>query len=50
MVFDGTISLHGQLFSDDGVHLVEGVETGDDPHTIGARLAERLAQELHEGQ
>ena len=47
MVFDGTISLHGQLFSDDGVHIVEGVETGDDPHTIGARLAERLAQELH---
>jgi hydroxymethylbilane synthase len=50
MVLDGTISLRGQLFSDDGVHMVEGVETGDDPRTVGARLAEKLARKLRESQ
>jgi hydroxymethylbilane synthase len=44
------ITLHGQLFSDDGLRMVEAVETGDDPRTVGARLAERLAQELHDRQ
>lgn len=43
-----TIALHGQLFSDDGLRMVEGVETGDDPQPIGARLAERLARKLLE--
>ncbi len=43
-----TISLHGQLFSDDGLRMVEGVETGDDPQAVGTSLAGRLAQELHE--
>lgn len=50
MVFDGTISLRGQLFSDDGSRMVEGGEIGDDPHTIGARLAENLARKLQESQ
>lgn len=43
-----TITLHGQLFSDDGLRMVEGVETGDNPQSVGARLAERLAQKLQE--
>jgi hydroxymethylbilane synthase len=41
-----TISLHGQLFSDDGVKCVGGVEEGDDPLQVGARLAEKLMGEL----
>lgn len=49
-VFDGTISLHGQLFSDDGRRMVEGGESGDEPLTIGVRLADRLARELLESQ
>ncbi|UCE59270.1 MAG: hydroxymethylbilane synthase [Phycisphaerales bacterium] len=42
------VSLHAQLFSEDGVHLVEGVETGPDPVEIGRKLAERLKSELEE--
>jgi glutamate-1-semialdehyde 2,1-aminomutase len=30
--------------------VVEGGDSGDDPHAIGVRLAERLAQELHDRQ
>lgn len=41
-----TVSLHGQLFSDDGVQCVGGVEKGDDPLAVGAKLAERLRREL----
>jgi len=48
IVNGSTIALHGQLFSDDGLRMVEGVETGDDPQLVGSRLAERLAQELRE--
>lgn len=44
---DGTaISLHGQLFSDDGLRMVDAVEEGEDPHDVGTRLAERLLREL----
>ncbi len=42
------ISLHGQIFSDDGERMVEGVETGDDPRMIGRRLADRLTRELRD--
>ena len=49
-VSGSTITLHGQLFSDDGLRMVEGIETGDDPQPVGARLAERLAQNLHDRQ
>ena len=41
-----TVSLHGQLFSEDGMKCVGGVEKGDDPLVVGARLAERLLVEL----
>ncbi|MBU0717097.1 MAG: hydroxymethylbilane synthase [Planctomycetes bacterium] len=41
-----SVSLHGQLFSDDGTRMVEGVETGNEPQSVGARLAERLLREL----
>ncbi len=41
-----TVSLHGQLFSEDGAQCVGGVEEGDDPLGVGARLAERLTREL----
>lgn len=43
-----TINLHGQLFSDDGLRMVEGVETGDDSQSVGTRLAKHLAQKLRE--
>jgi hydroxymethylbilane synthase len=49
-VSGSTITLRGQLFSDDGSRMVEGGEMGDDPHTIGARLAEELARKLQESQ
>jgi len=42
-----SIMLHGQLFSDDGLRMVEGVETGGDPQSVGACLADRLARKLH---
>jgi hydroxymethylbilane synthase len=37
-----TITLRGQLFSDNGLRMVEGVETGHDPDALGERLANRL--------
>ncbi len=44
---DGTtIALHGQLFSDDGLRVAETIEKGDDPHSVGSRLARRLLSEL----
>lgn len=42
----GTVSLHAQLFSEDGKHLAEGVESGSDPSGVGQRLAVRLLGEL----
>ena len=42
----GEIRLRGQLFSDDGVRMVEGVETGADPQRVGECLAKRLITEL----
>jgi len=42
----GTVSLHAQLFSDDGSRMVEGIDTGDDPQALGRRLAEKLLAEL----
>ncbi len=45
-VEESKISLHAQLFSDDGNRCVEGTEVGDDPAAIGQRLAERLIEEL----
>jgi hydroxymethylbilane synthase len=41
-----TVSLHGQLFSEDGTRLSEGTDTGDDPIALGRRLAHRLVREL----
>jgi hydroxymethylbilane synthase len=45
-VQNGVISLMGQLFTDDSVRLVAGIETGDDASAVGARLADRLRHEL----
>jgi hydroxymethylbilane synthase len=44
----GGIELCGQLFSDDGVHMAEGAETGDDPVAVGQKLADRLLADLRE--
>lgn len=41
-----SITLHGQLFSDDGCDLAESKETGNNPLQIGISLAERLVGEL----
>lgn len=41
-----TISIHGQLFSDDGSRMVEETLTGDDPETLGRTLAERIKAKL----
>ena len=41
-----TVSLHAQLFSDDGTRMVEGVESGSDPESVGKKLADRLLGEL----
>lgn len=41
-----TITLHGQLFSDDGLRMVEGTATGDDPQSLGRSWADHLAREL----
>jgi hydroxymethylbilane synthase len=38
-----TVTLHGQLFSDDGARIVEGTETGSVPDMVGESLARRLA-------
>ncbi|MCH8150219.1 MAG: hydroxymethylbilane synthase, partial [Planctomycetes bacterium] len=40
------VTLHAQLFSDDGERKVEGVETGSDPREVGLRLAAWLLAEL----
>ena len=40
------ISLHAQLFSDDGQRVVEGVEAGEDPESVGLVIARRLLREL----
>jgi len=48
-VSGSTITLHGQLFSDDGLRMVEGVETGDDSGTLGRHLADSLLQKLQGG-
>jgi hydroxymethylbilane synthase len=45
--YEGAISLHAQLFTDDAARMVEGVEVGSDPIAVGQRLAERLLRELH---
>ncbi len=37
-----SVSLHGQLFSDDGARVIEGVEVGEEPEAVGVRLAQRL--------
>jgi hydroxymethylbilane synthase len=42
----GAITLRGQLFSEDGTDMVEGVEMGDDPVAVGERLADRLLVDL----
>ncbi len=42
------ITLRGQLFSEDGKHVVEGVEEGDDPAVVGEALAARLIRELQD--
>ena len=44
-----SVTLCGQLFSDDGVRMVEGVESGNDPVAVGERLAARLLSELGGG-
>lgn len=44
----GKVSLHGQLFSQDGQRMVEGVESGDDPESVGVGLADRLVGELRD--
>ena len=41
-----TISLHAQLFSDDGERKVEGVEVGKDAEAVGLAIAKRLLSEL----
>jgi len=40
------ITLHAQLFSDDGERMVELRETGSDPAALGARVAEALRRKL----
>ncbi|MHC4589750.1 MAG: hydroxymethylbilane synthase [Planctomycetota bacterium] len=42
----GGIELRGQLFSDDGVHMVEGAEAGEDPVAVGRKLADRMLADL----
>jgi hydroxymethylbilane synthase len=40
------VSLHAQLFSDDGERMVEGTEVGEDAEAVGLKIAERLLGEL----
>jgi hydroxymethylbilane synthase len=42
------VTLHAQLFSDDGVAFTEGSHTGDDPVIVGRELGLRLRAELAE--
>ncbi|MHC4651784.1 MAG: hydroxymethylbilane synthase [Planctomycetota bacterium] len=44
----GAIELRAQLFSDDGWHMVEGVESGEDSVAVGHTLADRLLAALRE--
>lgn len=46
---DNKLTLHAQLFSDDGVKMVEGTETGSEAETVGGSLAERLLAALRSG-
>ncbi|MFG0252871.1 MAG: hydroxymethylbilane synthase [Phycisphaerales bacterium JB038] len=41
-----TITLFGQLFTDDMTRVAEGEEVGADPFAVGAALAQRLVAEL----
>lgn len=44
---DGSkVTLHGQLFDDPGIKMVEATETGDDPLKVGYALADRLVAGL----
>jgi len=44
---DGSrVRLHAQLFSPDGAHVAETIESGDDPESLGLTLARRLLAEL----
>lgn len=45
-VGESAISLHAQLFTDDGRAVVEAAETGPDPAEVGLSLARRLSNEL----
>ncbi len=40
------IKLRAQLFTEDGENLVECVETGEDPHSLGELVARRMLNEL----
>lgn len=42
------IELHARLFSGDFAHSAEGVESGDDPRTVGSALGLRMLAELEE--
>ena len=42
----GTLSLRARLFSEDYSMDVEGVDSGPDPESVGARLARRLVSDL----
>lgn len=42
----GKITLNGQLFSDDGKHLVANTKCGSNPTDVGTILAQHLAHEL----
>jgi hydroxymethylbilane synthase len=46
MLNNDVISLHAQLFTDDGKRMVEGTETGTDAEAVGLAIAKRLKQEL----
>jgi hydroxymethylbilane synthase len=45
---DGSIHLHGQLYSPDGAAMVEATLVGDDPQQVGELLARRLGAQLME--
>lgn len=43
------VTLHGQLFDDDGLRMAEGVEKCEDADAVGVGLARRLLEELKGG-
>jgi hydroxymethylbilane synthase len=43
------VSLRAQLFHEDGVRVVEGIDAGRDPEALGTALARRLMNELAGG-